>query len=48
MVFGNETLIQMAARRPTSADELLGISGVGLTKLGSFGTLFLAEIGKHA
>ena len=48
MVFGNETLMQMAVRRPANADELLDISGVGKQKLGSFGPIFLAEIRKYA
>jgi ATP-dependent DNA helicase RecQ len=42
LVFSDAVLLQMAARRPTSADELLAVSGVGPKKLTLYGEAFLA------
>lgn len=47
VVFGDATLLAMASNRPMTSEDLLGISGVGKQKLGSYGPLFLAEIRKH-
>jgi len=44
VVFGDATLTEMAARRPTNAEELLSVSGVGKHKLGKYGTEFLQVI----
>ncbi|HMJ15140.1 MAG TPA: ATP-dependent DNA helicase RecQ, partial [Polyangiaceae bacterium] len=40
-VFSDATLLEMAARRPTTEQQLLGISGVGPTKLNLYGPAFL-------
>ena len=48
VVFSDATLLEMAAARPTSAAELLAISGVGPTKLERYGTAFLAVLRDHA
>lgn len=47
VVFGDATLLAMAANHPMTPEDLLAISGVGKQKLGSYGPLFLAEIRKH-
>ncbi|SNB47118.1 DNA helicase RecQ [Geobacter sp. DSM 9736] len=44
VVFGDATLVEMAAHRPRSAEELLKISGVGQHKLGKYGAQFLEAI----
>ncbi|MFO7177223.1 MAG: HRDC domain-containing protein, partial [Pseudomonadota bacterium] len=41
VVFNDATLLEMAARRPTSEQELLTIGGVGLRKLARYGERFL-------
>ncbi len=41
VIFSDATLLEMAAYRPTTEDELLEISGVGPTKLERYGKLFL-------
>ncbi len=46
MVFSDATLAEMAAVVPQTAQELLQINGVGLTKLERFGADFLDELGK--
>ncbi len=48
IVFGDATLLAMAANRPMTSEDLLAISGVGKQKLGSYGRIFLAEIRKHS
>jgi len=48
VVFHDATLRDMARRRPTSADELLEVSGVGAAKLERYGARFLALIREHA
>jgi ATP-dependent DNA helicase RecQ len=40
------TLVEMAARRPSTHAELLTISGVGSTKLERYGDVFLATIAR--
>jgi ATP-dependent DNA helicase RecQ len=47
VVFSDATLVEMAARRPTSHAELLTISGVGTTKLERYGDVFLAVLARH-
>ncbi|WP_420394442.1 DNA helicase RecQ [Acuticoccus sp.] len=41
VIFSDRTLIEMAARRPTTEAELRGIHGVGERKLKDFGAAFL-------
>ena len=47
VVFTDRTLLEMAARRPRTLDELLAVPGVGRRKLEQYGELFLAEIAAH-
>ena len=44
VVFSDATLLQMAERQPTTATELMGISGVGPKKLEQYGSSFLAAL----
>ncbi len=44
VVFGDRTLADMAARRPTTPEEFLEVHGVGRAKLERYGDLFLEEI----
>lgn len=44
VVFPDRTLVEMAEKRPSTLDQMMGISGVGAKKLESFGTSFLAVI----
>jgi ATP-dependent DNA helicase RecQ len=46
IVFSDAVLLEMAARRPSTEDELLQISGVGPKKLARYGAIFLAELNK--
>jgi ATP-dependent DNA helicase RecQ len=46
VVFSDATLVEMAARRPSTHAELLNISGVGTTKLERYGDVFLATIAR--
>lgn len=41
VIFSDGTLVEMCKKRPRTADELLGISGVGAVKLGRYGDRFL-------
>lgn len=41
VVFHDSTLIQMAAEKPQTPEALLGISGIGQTKLDRYGAAFL-------
>ena len=43
-VFADRSLAEMAARRPTTREELLGCHGVGAAKLERYGDAFLAAI----
>jgi ATP-dependent DNA helicase RecQ len=47
VVFPDTTLVAFATARPTSRDSLLGISGVGQSKLERYGDAFLAVIRAH-
>jgi ATP-dependent DNA helicase RecQ len=47
VVFGDATLTQMAAQKPTSPEDLLAVSGVGEFKLQRYGDAFLAEIRRY-
>ncbi len=44
VIFSDRTLIEMAARRPKTMDELAAIHGVGEAKLKRYGESFLAAI----
>jgi len=46
IVFSDAVLLEMAAQRPSTEDELLRISGVGPKKLARYGATFLAELNK--
>jgi ATP-dependent DNA helicase RecQ len=48
VVFSDATLVEMAARRPSTHAELLTISGVGTTKLERYGDVFLATIARSS
>ena len=45
MVFSDATLLEFAARRPSTPEEFLSISGVGPKKLALYGEPFLAVLG---
>ncbi|WP_105437489.1 DNA helicase RecQ [Neorhizobium sp. T25_13] len=47
VVFPDTTLVAFATARPTSREALLGISGVGQSKLERYGDAFLAVIRTH-
>jgi len=47
VVFGDATLVEMAACRPTDAEALLRINGVGKHKLGRYGGAFLEVLRGH-
>jgi len=44
IVFGDRVLREMAVRRPATADEMLGVPGVGPAKLERYGPVFLDAI----
>ncbi|AJE03850.1 DNA helicase RecQ [Geobacter pickeringii] len=44
VIFSDATLVEMAALRPATPDELLRINGVGEQKLGRYGAAFLDAI----
>ena len=44
VVFNDRSLIEMAARHPTSIEELGTVHGVGASKLEKFGDRFLAVL----
>ncbi|NNF71257.1 MAG: DNA helicase RecQ [Rhodobacteraceae bacterium] len=44
VIFPDRTLIEMAETRPSTLDEMAGISGVGVKKLERYGALFLEVI----
>ncbi len=44
VVFGDRTLLDMAARRPGSREEMLEVHGVGEAKLERYGEVFLERI----
>ena len=48
VIFHDSTLREMAAARPTTGVELLGISGVGARKLEKYGDEFLAVLRRWA
>jgi ATP-dependent DNA helicase RecQ len=44
VIFHDKTLHEMLAYRPRTASEMLGISGVGQTKLDRYGERFLSVL----
>ena len=44
VIFADRTLIEMAEKRPTTLDQMMGITGVGAKKLESFGSVFLSVV----
>ena len=44
VIFADSTLIEMAARKPHTLDELSRVKGVGAAKLAAFGEAFLAAL----
>ncbi len=48
VVFHDATLMEMAAVKPRSLDELSGITGIGRVKLHRYGEQFIDVIAKHA
>ena len=48
IVFGDATLIQMAALRPLDEEQLLAVSGVGQAKLEKYGRDFLDAITEYS
>ncbi len=48
VVFPDKTLIEMAEKRPTTLDEMIGINGIGARKLESYGKAFLEVILGHS
>lgn len=44
IIFADRTLIEMAQKRPKTPDQMMGISGIGVKKLESYGAAFLAVI----
>jgi ATP-dependent DNA helicase RecQ len=47
LIFGDRTLQELAAAKPTHPDRLLGIRGIGEVKARDLGPIFLAEIAHH-
>jgi ATP-dependent DNA helicase RecQ len=48
VVFADKTLIDMARRKPSTADEMSAVHGVGAAKLRQYGAIFLDVIRQHA
>jgi len=44
VIFTDKTLIEMAETRPQNLDQMIGISGIGASKLEKFGAVFLKVI----
>lgn len=47
VIFSDRSLIDMAARKPQTADEFAEVHGVGAAKLKAFAGVFMAAIQKH-
>jgi len=47
VIFGDATLIQMSAEKPSNDEQLLEITGVGEKKLERYGAVFLEAIANH-
>lgn len=48
VIFGNNSLMEMARRFPQSEESFLAVSGVGKEKLARFGEAFISEIKSYA
>ncbi len=48
VIFHDKTLIELAASRPASRDEMAKVPGIGEAKLSRYGAAFLAVITAHA
>ena len=48
VIFHDKTLIELAAARPASRDEMADVPGVGEAKLDRYGPAFLSVIAEHA
>ena len=48
VVFADRTLIDMAARQPTTREAFIEVHGVGAAKLREFGDQFISEIAAFA
>ena len=48
VIFHDKTLLEMLVYRPQTAAEMLGISGIGQTKLDRYGDRFLAVLRDEA
>ena len=48
IIFNDKTLMDMAAKKPGSLDEMRGVSGVGDMKLAKYGEVFLAVLNGSA
>ena len=48
IVFGDVTLRDLARKRPTTPEELIRVSGIGLKKLDQYGERILEEIRKYS
>ena len=48
VIFSDRSLIDMAAKRPTTAPRFGEIHGVGQAKLARYGEAFLAVVREHA
>ena len=46
VVFSDATLLEMASTRPKTSAQMLGISGVGPTKLSHYGERFSKALGE--
>ena len=46
-MFGDRTLIEMAAARPSNTEEFATVHGVGASKLERYGEVFLGVIAGH-
>ncbi len=44
VIFNDATLEELSERKPTSKDDLIGISGIGEHKRNKYGDIFIAEI----
>ncbi|WP_225028669.1 DNA helicase RecQ [Xinfangfangia pollutisoli] len=44
VIFADRTLIEMAEKRPSTLDQMAGITGIGAKKLDSYGSAFLQVI----
>ncbi len=47
VIFGDQTLLELSARRPQSLEEMSGIFGIGEKKLAELGNKFLTVIQEH-